>query len=632
MRARTLVIAPAFAVALALATSFLPHARAANTPVRRTPAPAPVIAILAYHHLSDDPVEQLQTVPASFLRDQIRAARAQGWTFMKLGDVLARRDRPGSLPPRVMVLTFDDGYRSFVEQALPILSAEGVPATLAIITSFVGTSREDLPPLLTWPEIQALAGRADIEIVSHTHALHQYEPSNPHGDTAPSVGTRRWLAGQYEHREEYRARLAADFAETQRQFQAQLERTSSVLVWPYGFHTEMARVQAAEAGFAVTLTLEPRAVTAADLKSGTLPRVLVTRDRDFADASLAWLQAPPPPMQAIQVDVDALWDPDETVFRARIENTAMRARAMGATHVILPAFSNPRRDGYLLRAFAMNHQLPVIDDVWSMAAMRFSAAGLKLWVQVPTLNLTWAWDRHPNWRVGLGGWFSPPSPWATRLSPDVPEVHRAAVDLLTDLAVYLPIDGMLFDDDASMGAGERLARGGSRDPALKTRAIRGLIEECKREVRAWRPQCQFGRVVAPQVIEKAGVNPAHSVSLEDCYNNGEMVVVSIPVPSMLIAGTGLPESATERLARRAVQRWRALGHSEPAPVMFLVPARDARAKRELAADRQHALAAAARRGGLASLGSGMVAAEGDLAVGLLERRPIQAPVRNASKR
>ena len=477
--------ARALALALAVALTAAPplsYAQRAPEPAKSASQAFPEIVILAYHHVADDPNARLQTVAPSFLREQIRAARAQGWTFMKLGDVLARRDRPESLPRRVMVLTFDDGYRSFRENALPILRAEGVPATLALITSFVGTSRSDLPPLLTWRELEAIAVRGDVEMASHTHALHQYETSNPHGDTGPSVGTRRWLAdlSRYEHREEYRGRIAADFAESQRLFKEHFGHPASVLVWPYGFHNEMARTQAALAGFTATLTLGSSEVSAHDLQSGCLPRVLVTRDHDFTDPSLSWLHAPDPPMQAVQVDMDALWDPDETVFRARIENVAVRARAMGATHVILPAFSNPRRDGYLLRSFAMNHQLPVIDDVWSMAAARFAASQLRVWVQVPSMNLSWAWDRHPNWRVGSGGWFGTPSAWSTRLSPDIPEVHQAAVDLLTDLAVYLPIDGMLFDDDASMSAGERLARGGSQDAALKSRAIRGLIEECKR--------------------------------------------------------------------------------------------------------------------------------------------------------
>src|SRR5689334_13805514 len=137
----------------------------------------PLIAILAYHHISDDPTARLQTVSASFLREQIRAAKAHGFTFMKLSELLAHRDQPETLPPNVMVLTFDDGYKSFVEQALPVLRSEGVPATLAPLTSFVGTSRDDLPPLLDWKELKSLESRGDIELASHTHALHQYETS-----------------------------------------------------------------------------------------------------------------------------------------------------------------------------------------------------------------------------------------------------------------------------------------------------------------------------------------------------------------------------------------------------------------------------------------------------------------------
>ena len=131
-----------------------------------------------------------------------------------------------------------------------------------------------------------------------------------------------------------------------------------------------------------------------------------------------------------------------------------------------------------------------------------------------------------------------------------------------------------------------------------------------------------------------GVSSNQSATLEDCYASDELVVVPLRIPSMLVAGTGLPQGETERLARRAVSRWRALGHHDAAPVMFLVPSREPRSRRALPADRQQALAAAARRGGLVYLGAGFVAAEGELPVGLLERRPpsASAPVQNASKR
>ncbi len=627
---------------LALVVSFLAttgvvvagSAAAAAAAESAATTPFPLIAILAYHHISDDPNANLQTVPAAFLREQIRTSRAQGWTILSLEELLAKRAHPELLPLRVLVLTFDDGYRSFLDEALPVLREEGVRATLAPITSFVGEARPDLPPLLSWAELRRIAVRGDVAIASHSHALHQYEPSNPHGDTAPSVGTRRWRVetARYEDREEYRDRLGADLAESQRLLKQKLGRPASVLVWPYGFHNEMARAQAALAGFSVTLTLEPREVTAADLASGDLPRVLVTRDLPISDSTLSWLRPPPQPVRAVQVDLDAVWDPDETRFRARLENAVTRARALGATHVVLPACADPRRDGHLVRSFAMNHQLPVLADVWSMAAARFAAAGLRVWVRAPSMNLTWAWERNPPWRVAAGGWGRPTPRWGTRLSPDLPEARQAAVDLLTDLAVYLPIDGVLFDDDATMAAHERLAHHGSRDPSVKSVAIRGLLEECKNAVRAWRPECRFARTLPPRVLEWRGVSPEHAIDLEDSWTHDELAVVPLPVPGGLLALTGIPESETERFARNAVSRWLAAGRTGAAPVLFLVPAHEPRSKRGLSAARQQALAAAARRGGLMHAGSGPITSEGELPIGLLERRPLAPPVRAAERR
>src|SRR5204863_7500030 len=105
--------------------------------------------ILCTHDLPAETGAPLQNVTPRFLADQIRACKQSGWTFLSLGDLLARYEHGDSLPPRVMVLTFDDGYRSFIEKALPILESERVPATLAIITSFVDHPPADLPPLMT---------------------------------------------------------------------------------------------------------------------------------------------------------------------------------------------------------------------------------------------------------------------------------------------------------------------------------------------------------------------------------------------------------------------------------------------------------------------------------------------------
>jgi biofilm PGA synthesis lipoprotein PgaB len=605
-------------------------AAAPATPSAAEPAKGfPLVAILCYHDLSTDASAPLQSVSPDFLRAQIRACQADGWTFLPLSELLARREHPERLPAKVMVLTFDDGYRSFATRARPILDAEGVTATLAIITSFVDRPPADLPPLLSWDEIRALDQGGRTEIASHSHALHGYATSNPYGDTAPALATRRYRTdlGRYEDRDEYRSRIGDDLAESQRQLTQHLGHPASVMVWPYGMHNEMARSLAARAGFGVSLTLDWRPASEQDLRSGCLPRIMVTRDMDFRPGSTGWLHPPAAPIRAAFVDLDAVWDPDESAFRDRLDEVVTRTRALGANAVILPVCPDPRRDGRLLRAYAMNHQLPVLADVWSMAAAKFAAARMKVWLEAPAMNLTWAWDAHPEWRLAGSGRGDPAIRWGTRLSPDLAGARRAAVDFFTDLAVYLPIDGVLFDDDARLAPGERLAGDRRHDVARGAEAIRGLIEACKSSVRAWRPGCRFGRSVPAEVAERRGLDPHLAQDFDECLRLDDLTVVTLG------SRGGRPSAgAIRKLARTAVGRWRAVHPGEPAgppPVLLVLPAFDLRAHDWIPASAQQAMAAAALEAGLVDLGTGPIAAAGEMPIGLLDdpaRRPAERGV------
>jgi peptidoglycan/xylan/chitin deacetylase (PgdA/CDA1 family) len=79
------------------------------------------------------------------------------------------------LPPRPMILTFDDGYADFYTEALPALKRHGFVATLYIPTAFVGGTSlwaqdigEGSRPLLTWEQLAEISA-SGIECGAHTH-------------------------------------------------------------------------------------------------------------------------------------------------------------------------------------------------------------------------------------------------------------------------------------------------------------------------------------------------------------------------------------------------------------------------------------------------------------------------------
>jgi len=76
------------------------------------------------------------------------------------------------LPPRPVVLTFDDGYENFRQQAWPILQQLGYPATVYLVTDLIGRSAEWLAPDQQAPLMDSITIRqlhADgVSFGSHT--------------------------------------------------------------------------------------------------------------------------------------------------------------------------------------------------------------------------------------------------------------------------------------------------------------------------------------------------------------------------------------------------------------------------------------------------------------------------------
>ncbi len=130
----------------------------------------PRILILMYHSVSDS--GEYGRLPADCrplgyrvgvrdLQNHLEILHQEGCSTILLQDLAEARAGRAKLPPRPVILTFDDGYGDNFSSALPLLRSAGCRAAFFLSVSYLGR-----PGMLTWEEASRLAA-AGMEIGSH---------------------------------------------------------------------------------------------------------------------------------------------------------------------------------------------------------------------------------------------------------------------------------------------------------------------------------------------------------------------------------------------------------------------------------------------------------------------------------
>lgn len=100
----------------------------------------PRLSILIFHRVlpQADPIFPAEVDAAQF--DRLMALVARSFQVLPLGQAVQRLER-GTLPPRALAITFDDGYADNHDVALPILQRHGLSACFFIATGFLDGGR-----------------------------------------------------------------------------------------------------------------------------------------------------------------------------------------------------------------------------------------------------------------------------------------------------------------------------------------------------------------------------------------------------------------------------------------------------------------------------------------------------------
>ncbi|HWK70194.1 MAG TPA: poly-beta-1,6-N-acetyl-D-glucosamine N-deacetylase PgaB [Burkholderiaceae bacterium] len=417
---------------------------------------------LAYHDVEDtDPDQTYVSVSTEHLIEQFAWLRENGYQPVTVDQILAASKGGKPLPPRALLLTFDDGYRSFYTRVFPLLKAYNWPAVLAPVSSWVDTPEDqtvdfggkptDRERFLTWRQIREVSRSGLVEIGAHTDALHYGILANPQGNLEPAAASRAYdpATDTYETDEAYRARIAADVDRVTAKILKVTGKKPRVWVWPYGEASGDALKIVQSKGYSMVLTLDSGLGKVNDLSN--VPRVLVSNDPQLQNfARISMVMENNTVMRVAHVDLDYVYDPDPEQMERNLGELVQRIADMRITTVFLQAFADPEGDGLVKSVYFPNRHLPMRADLFNRAAWQLRSRAMVdvyAWMPVLSFDLDPSLARVTSWDPKQGTAAVNPDQYR-RLSPFDPKARRQIIDLYEDLARHAIFAGILFHDDA----------------------------------------------------------------------------------------------------------------------------------------------------------------------------------------
>jgi len=166
-----------------------------------------VVPIMMYHSVNYEKNLEVNTIhPVNFTR-HMEFLRRNHYNVISLDELVKSMEQSKSLPPKSVVITFDDGYRDNYTYAFKTLKQYGFPATIFVVTDEIGKEGH-----LTWKQIREM-GKNGITIGSHTRT-HAYLPDISKEEQMEQIeGSKRILEKRLGHRVNFFAYPTGGFSE-----------------------------------------------------------------------------------------------------------------------------------------------------------------------------------------------------------------------------------------------------------------------------------------------------------------------------------------------------------------------------------------------------------------------------------
>jgi peptidoglycan/xylan/chitin deacetylase (PgdA/CDA1 family) len=190
-----------------------------------------LVPILVYHNLAPQAKGRM-VLGAKRFEEQMRYLKIQGYHVITAQQFTEFVSLKRQLPRKSVMLTFDDGYRSFLQYAYPVLKELGFSATLFVYTDYVGAGAN----AFTWADLKKLKEEG-FDVQAH---------SKSHGDM---------VRASKEAANEYEKRLESELTQPKALFQRNLGYVPEILAYPYGRQDDLVVRRTKERGYVAAFTV-----------------------------------------------------------------------------------------------------------------------------------------------------------------------------------------------------------------------------------------------------------------------------------------------------------------------------------------------------------------------------------------
>ena len=209
------------------------------------------VPIIMYHSILKDPARSNKyTITPAVLEEDLKYIKANGYETITISDLISYVYADKPLPPKPIILTFDDGHYNNYGYLYPLLEKYDMKAVISIVGSYTDKfSETDEANLnysyLRWKDINELISSGRVEFQNHTYNLHD----NTHG----RIGAKKKNG---ESDDEYKKILEDDINKLQNEFKENTGYVPTCFTYPFGGISNSSLDIIKELGFKASLSCE----------------------------------------------------------------------------------------------------------------------------------------------------------------------------------------------------------------------------------------------------------------------------------------------------------------------------------------------------------------------------------------